>query len=635
MKRRIALAAVLAACAPHAAARAENPGDVEEVVVTGTVIETPLAQVPQSVTIVTSEDLERKGETQVVDALRDVPGLDIAKSGAFGGNTSVFLRGGNSEHTLVMIDGVAVNDPSSPNRAFDFANLPVSNIERIEVLRGAESVLYGSDAMAGVINIITKRGSGAPSVSASAEGGSYGTFTEQIQATRSSDRGDVSLGAFRQDSRGFSAADEKFGNSEDDAYENSSASLRAGFKASDTVRFDMTGLYQRSHSDLDNFGGIGGDDPNRRMMNEMGMLRGEGTMLLFDRQLEEHLGVSYLDNDRTDNNDPDELNSEYLRSRYRGSRTGLDWRSIWSVSDLQKLLFGVDWYAEHASSRYFSESEYWTVDSAMSGKNARNTAYYLQDQFAYEDTWFASAGLRADDHSDFGTHVTWRVAPAVKIHSTGTRLHSSVGTGFKAPSVVQLYSEYGNPDLQPEKSLSVDAGVDQNLIRDTLDAGVTFFWNRFDNLITFNSETLVLENINKADTWGLEFSERAYLTKQVTLGHTLTLMRTEDKSTGEELLRRAKVKTAFNVDWAISDALNAFFEVVFVGDRRDNDYNAFPAERVTLPRYTLLNMKISYEISPGVEIYARGENLLDQNYEQVYGYSTAGSSGYGGINVKL
>ncbi len=635
MVRKIILLAAIAMIDCQVLAESDDSKDVEEYVVTATAVKTPAAQVSQSVTVVDAKEIEALQQREVSEVLRTVPGVEVVNSGGRGGNVSVFLRGANPEHTLVMIDGVKVNDPSSPNRAFNFANFPVNNIERIEVIRGAESVLYGSDALAGVINIITKSGSGKPRVSVLSEAGSYDSFTERVEAAGGDTDFHASLGVVRQDSGGISAADARFGNSEHDSYGNTSVSLRAGKKIGEAGDLDFSMLYNDSAAEIDNTGGFFGDDPDRRLDTEQLFLQSGFSTAILGGLVNQQYLVSYNDQSRTDNSDPDEISSELLRSRYSGSMFSLEQRNSVPLSESHMLLFGAEWDRERAASHYLSDSDFGAIESNLSGKTAETTGFYLQDQLAYRERLFGTAGLRVDHHSRFGSELTWRIAPAVKLPSSDTKLRAGVGTGFKAPSLVQLYSDFGNPDLKPEESLGVDAGVDQSFLDRRVNTSLTFFWNRFDNLVTFDSETFVLENIAEAETRGVEASADLLLTERLRISPTATYTDTEDKSTGAGLLRRPHFKftTAAVYDW--SENFSSFAEVVFVSDRKDNDFAAYPPATVDLDAYTLLNVGVSYEISPGVELFARADNILDEEYEEVFGFGTLGAAGYGGVRLQF
>ena len=271
----------------NAQSHAQNklPNDAIElpnVVVTATRTETPETEIGSAITVVTAKDIADKNINNVADALRTVPGLDVVRAGAVGQQTSVFMRGANSNHTLVLVDGVEMNDPSSPTGAFDFAFLQTDNIERIEVVRGAASAAFGSDAIGGVINIITKKGTGKTKLTAVAEGGSYGTWKTGGNISGGTDRVNYSFDASRLETAGFSSADKNLGNVLPNGYRNTNLSGRGGFKVNEALDLGVTLRYGEGKSFLDNGGGKGADDPNSYgTFNEL-FTRGFGHLKLFD-----------------------------------------------------------------------------------------------------------------------------------------------------------------------------------------------------------------------------------------------------------------------------------------------------------------------------------------------------------------
>ncbi|MDD2337110.1 MAG: TonB-dependent receptor plug domain-containing protein [Geobacteraceae bacterium] len=260
----------------------QDSSQLEEIVVTANRNEAALDEIGSSISVITREEIDRSKKPFVLDLLRTVPALDVVQSGGPGGLTSVSIRGAASEYTLVLLDGVRMNDPSTPGASYDFANLTTDNIERIEVLRGPQSTLYGSDAMGGVINIITRQGTGKPSGFVSAEGGSFGTATEKAAISGGTELLRYSLGLSREDTSGFSSAGEKYGNHETDGFHSTSISTRLGVTPSRIFDVDCIVRYLSTKADMDNGGGAGQDDPNSLVRSEQVFVRGQGRLLLFD-----------------------------------------------------------------------------------------------------------------------------------------------------------------------------------------------------------------------------------------------------------------------------------------------------------------------------------------------------------------
>jgi len=628
---------------PMAAASGEEDGDdalqrVEgpEVVVTANRLDTAPEKVGSSQTVITREQLERMQVNTLFDALRSVPGVDVARSGGRGADASVFLRGANSSQTLVLIDGVEVNDPISTTRSFNFTDLTTDNIERIEIVRGPQSTLYGSDAIGGVINIITRRGEGDPEMSLSLEGGSFNTWRGRFHAGGGSDTVNWSLGASREDSDSISAADEAAGNTEKDGYENTTASARLGFTPADNLGINVIARYTDSAFDLDNFGGAYGDDPNNVGDQTQLVLRTEAELTLLDELWQQKLGVSLIDIGRDYYNGFDAANPDDMaESEYNGSMFKIDWQHNLRFSESNTLTIGLETEEEKGDSTYSSASAYGPYSSVFEEQTARTTGYFVQDSIAVADRWFTTLGVRLDDHDRFGSEVTWRATTACLFPDSGTTARGSLGTGFKAPSLYQLFSEYGSLDLEPEESLGWDVGLEQADPMGYGSVGVTWFANDFDNLLDFDPVTYVYVNIAEARTQGLEVYATAGIGDTLDLSASYTYTDTEDESTGEDLLRRARHKWGINANYGFLEKGNANLDLLWVGKRWDTDFSTWPASRVELDSYLLVNLAGSWDVNEHWQVFGRLENLLDEDYQQVLGYGTYGFSGYLGLKFSL
>jgi vitamin B12 transporter len=602
----------------------------EEVVVSASLLETPLKETASSITIIQASEIQKRQKTSVQEVLETVPGLDVVRSGGPGGNTSVFMRGTNSEHTLVLLDGVELNDPSSSNRSFNFADLTVDGVERIEVVRGSQSPLYGGDAVGGVINIISKKGKGAPSATASIEGGSYGTIRGAASAGAGFKRGGAILSASSMHTGGVSAARSSSAQAEQDGYDNSSVT------ATDWLRLTALGRYQDVEADIDNFGGDFGDDPNRLLDSQQTVGKLAAETSFFDDKLRQVLSLQYTGHDRDDNNDVDALNDTFQRSSFEGDLMTVRLQNDVEIHPTSTLSVGGEHQSEQAKTYFFSSSSaFGDFTDVFPSRHADTVSFFAQDETKLGKHFIATAGVRYDDNSRFGDEWTYRVAPALLFDETGTKLRSSYSTGFKAPSLVQLFSSFGNPDLKAEESRSVDAGVDQEILKDRLKASATLFWTELENLVTFDSNTFVLSNISEARTRGVETELNAKVTDSLSWIGGYTLTDTEDRQTGDRLLRRpvSKFSSGFDVAWCEKSRSRATF--TYTGSRADNDFNTFPATRVRLGSYTLLDLSTSYDLTKAVELYARFDNVFDKEYEDVLGFGTLGAAGYGGVRVKL
>ena len=614
---------------------------LEKVVVTATRVETPMEEIASSVTVISSEEIERKQKTHVMEILRGIPGLDVVRTGGAGKNTSVFIRGANSEHTLVMIDGVEVNDPISPGRSYDFAHLTVDNIERIEVIRGPQSTLYGSDAIGGVVNIITKKGEGKPKFFLSAEGGSFTTFREATGISGGNKWVNYSFALSRFDTEGISTASKKDGNYERDGYENTSLSAKLGFKPMDNLGIDFILHYMDAKTELDNFAGVGGDDPNYVQKSNQFLFKTQVGLSLFDQVWSQKLGLALNDHNRDIKNKKDSQHPfDYEKGRYDGQLLKFDWQHHLQLHKTNALTFGLEYEREEGKSKYYWESLWGPGQSIFPKKTANIKGYYIQDEIKLWDRLFATLGIRIDDHSRFGSETTYRVAPAYLIKETDTKIKGTFGTGFKAPTLYQLFAPatlwgpIGNKDLKPEKSKGWDFGVEQNFFKNRVTLGATYFRNDFKDLIQFDWGQGYI-NIAKAKTEGVELFASAKPIDDLTLRINYTYTDTEDKTTGEALIRRPKNKIGFDINYHFLNNGNVNLGVIYVGKRDDLDFSISPSRMVKLDQYTLVNLAVSYDITKNFQLFGRVENLLDKEYEEVKGFGTPGLSFFGGMKLSF
>jgi len=606
-----------------------------ELVVTATRAATQPERIATSFTVIDREEIQRKQKIFVADLLREVPGLDVVSNGGAGQPTSVFIRGAKSEHTLVLIDGIEANDPISPGRAFDFSVLTTENVERIEIIRGPQSTLYGSDAIGGVINIITRRGTGRPTVTLSTEAGSFGTFRQSAGISGGSPRVNYALSAAYLETDGTAAAAEELGNDEEDGFRNRSLSARIGVTPCEDLELDLFLRHYSAAGDMDNFGGAFGDDPSHVFESRSWFVRTQGRLFLLDQRWEQILGVSLTAVDRRDNNDPDATHpGESLRSAYHGQMLKFDWQHNLHLSDTNTLTLGAETEEERGRSDFLSRSPFGPFRSEFENESARTNAVFLQDQIALGERFYATVGVRMDDHSRFGTQTTYRVAPAYLIRETGTRLKATWGTGFKAPTLFQLFSSYGDPELKPEDSTGWDVGFEQELCDGRASFGATYFRNSFEDLIDFDSGTSTYTNVGKARTDGIELFTAVEPLRDLTVRASYTRTNTEDMSTGEDLLRRPKNKAALDVTYRfLEDKADVGLGVVYVGERDDMDFSTWPATRVALARYAVVNLTGSLAVSKRLRLFGRVENVLDREYEPVKGYDGVGRGLFGGLQL--
>jgi len=611
-----------------------------DVVITASRLEEPTRDVASSITSIPAIDVKNGQHRMVTDALREVPGLDTVQAGARGGTTSVFLRGAASAQTLVLIDGIEANDPIDANRGFNFANLTTDNVERIEVLRGPQSVLYGSDAMGGVINIITHRGSGDPHATFMLEGGSFSTYRGSVGVSGGSKTVNYSFGASRSQSQGISAADERLGNHEKDGYLNDTFSGRIGVTPLPYFDIDFVARAMQGHSEIDNGGGAGQDDPNHTFDSSQYLFRVAPRLMLFDGFWEQTLAFSVTNSKFDDNNPLDSMNGpNFTFSTFSSQLVALDWQHNLYLNPSQTLTIGLSFEQESGEDSGASGSAFGPFNFEFGPESVWTRSAYAQYRVHLWERLTVTGGARVDDHKEFGTHETYRGTGAYLLEETSTKFRATVGTGFKAPTLFELFDPtFGDPTLKPEESTGWDAGVDQSLIDGKVTTSVTYFRNDFTNLIDFDGSLGPAGryvNTGRAKTDGVEVGLRVDVLKELVLRLNYTFTDTENKVTKEDLIRRPRHKAGFRADYDLTPAIHVNTSVLFVGKRTDNDFSTFPASTLTLDSYTLWNLGASWRITDQIEVFARGENLTDKKYEEVFGFGTPGAAGYVGGTISF
>jgi len=602
----------------------------EDVVVSATRVPTPISQVASSVTVLTAADIEARQERSLPDVLRTVPGLDIVQTGGPGGQTSIFMRGTNSNHVKILMDGIDLGDPSTPTGAADISKLLAGDFAQVEVLRGPQGALYGSDAIGGVINIVTKTGEGPMKITASAEGGSFDTFNQSASVS-GSDSGlhyAATIQHFRAGATPVTPLDllPPGQARNDDFYDNVSATAKLGYDVTDGFDLGLVSRYVGSLGKItgDAFDPVTFDSfpsPTRtRIRTEQYQTR--GTAHLVWGRLDQTLGLAY-GSTITATQDPNNGDSRAI-----GDRVKLDWQGNIAVMDGQTLVLGAETYRDalHPGLSFGFPS---TLSQGIT-----TNAGYAEVQSDFGHGLYNSVSLRYDDNSRFGDRTTWRVAPAWLIEETGTRLHASAGSGFKAPSLQQLYGIFGgNTALKPETSFGYDAGLDQSWGPFT--AGVTWFQNNIRNLITSGpAPTFQNINIGRARTDGVEsyVTWKALDTLSVTANYTYT--DAIDAGTKLALLRRPRHKASLTGDWQATDDLTLDATLLYVGPQIDGNRD-FSIPRLKMPDYVTLDIAASYRLSQKWSVFGRIENASDTSYQSPDGFLRPGIGAYGGLKVNL
>lgn len=568
----------------------------------------PLSQVGSSVSVVSAEDIERNQQIFVLDALETLPGVSISQNGPFGGTASVSLRGVGGNNTVMLVDGVQLNDASSPGGAYNFGTLDTYNIERIEVLRGPQSVLYGSDAIGGVVNVITKTGGEGLGGKIFAEGGSFNTFRAAGNIFGGNDKLGFNLSASGTSTDGISAADENDGNTEKDGLSSINLSGKVTSRVSESVKVEFISNYSDNSGDFDSFGPVDGD--NVADTNEF-IAVGRIYADALDGRLSNTLSAEYTQIDRKSFTDGVET------SDATGKRTNFDYLGVFTVDDAWTLTGG----AQHeATKSRVSSDESFTINSLF-GETA----------FTGIKNLVVTGGVRYDDHETFGSETTFRTTASYQIEQTGTKLIANWGQGFKAPSVFQLtyictFCGLTEPSsgLKPERATGYEFGFEQALADDKVTFGATYFHQKSKDLIDFDFSAGYV-NVNSARSKGVEITLNAELLENLMINANYTYTNAVNLDTNLTLAREPKHLISGSVQWMPIARLSTVLNVTHNG----SEEQSFGAG--TLDRWTRVDIRVSYELYEDLSVYARIDNLLDEEYQHVLGYGTPDRSFFGGI----
>jgi vitamin B12 transporter len=441
---------------------------------------------------------------------------------------------------------------------------------------------------------------------------------------------------------GISAADAAFaGNSERDGYRNTTLSGRVGIALRKNLDLDLVGHAIWADTDIDNFGGPYGDDPNSRQDYHSLFLKGRVRGLFFENRWEQKLTVSIVGSRRSHLNSPDESHPlESEEGLFKGRMLKLDWQNNLFLKANHTLTAGLEYEREQGESDYLAEGPWGSSSSLFPRRTAETAGLYLQDSVRVADCFFAAAGLRCDRHSRTGDALTYRLAPAYIFKASRTKIRASLGTGFKSPSLYQLYAPgtafgpIGNDGLRPERSVGWDAGVEQPFFDGRARAALTYFHNDFQDLIDF-SVTEGYINIGRAETKGVEVELSARPREPLSIALIYSRQDARDKTRGTPLLRRpkdilsARLAYSFLAKWTAAAALD------YMGRREDVNYNVWPAATVSLPAYALLNGVVSYQAGRNAQLFIRLDNILDNGTEMVYGYGTLGFAIQAGVKLDI
>jgi vitamin B12 transporter len=643
-------ASVLAlSCALTPAFADDKPAEVEKVIVTASRIgAVPEDRLGTAVSVVTREQMDQRQTRFVSDVLRDVPSIAVSRSGGAGTSTQVRMRGSEANHTLVLFDGADISDPFQGE--FDFAGLQAGDIERIEILRGSQSALYGSDAVGGVINLLPRRGDGALSVEAFAEAGSFETWATAANLGYGDDTADVFVSAGHNETSGTNVS--RFGN-EDDGEEDSSLFFNGGLRPASNLELRAFVRYVETKADTDpqDFAfpsttteGLVIDGPDTTSSKQL-FANVSGELSLFDDMWQTRLSYTYADVDRENFSTdffafPVAL-TPFFTAGTRDKVSLVSGLTVVTGEATHKLTGAVDWKTER-----FQNVAVGVFDPGINGeREMENTGYVASYDIRVGD-FDAGAAYRHDANDFFADADTYRIQASYRL-TEATRVRASAGAGVKNPTNFELFgvdpgSFIGNPNLKPEKSVGWDVGLDHTFLDGDARFTATYFEATLEDEI-FTVFTFVPpfsffsspdNRTTESERKGIELTLNAKLDEAWSLDAVYTYL--DAVEAGLEEVRRPPHTAALNVSYRFLDRAEATLTVRYTGDQFDNEFaTATPESRVRLQAFTLVNLSASYEVTDNIELFARAENLLDEKYEEVYSYATPGIAAYAGLRARF
>jgi vitamin B12 transporter len=639
-RRRLSalIGSALTSIAIHATAQAEPEAKIlPDTVVSANRVALPSREVGSSVTVITGEEMQERQIRVVSDALRDVPGVSVNRTGPRGLFTQVRIRGNEGNHTKVFIDGVEANDPSG-DVEFDFAHLLAADIERVEIIRGPQSALWGSDAVGGVINVITKRGQIGTQANGYLEAGSFDTYSGNAAVRGGGKNYRYSASGSFLKTQGVNMS--RFG-SETDGYENGTLNVSGAVNPMESLELSVNGMYTANNvqSDPQDFAtGLFVDGDQERNGDQF-YGRAQGKLTTFGGQWEHILGGNYTSTDF------DNTVDKTFSSTNAGSKSRLDYQTnlFFSTPDIASAQHTLTFYAEYTRETFKNVSAgFPAADQKQSSDTASVAGEYLVGLW---QRLFLTGSLRYDDNNLFKNATTYRVTGAYVHPESGTRLHASIGTGVKNPGFFDLFgfipgSFTGNPDLSPEESQGWDLGYEQKFFASRLVMDLTYFRSVVSDEIVFVPAPPVgqpnVENQSgKSNRQGVEFSANAALTKDLSMTAAYTWTDATDPDGSTELRRPENVASLVFNYLLPSRRGNVNLSIQYNGAMDDFDFSTFPATRQKLSSFTLVNLAGAYNVNKNVQLFGRIENLLNQDYEEVWSAQSPGIGLFAGVRLNM
>jgi vitamin B12 transporter len=630
--------------------------ETPEVFISATKTETPVKHVTSAVEIISGEQMQQRKMKTVVEALRLAQGLAVFQSGGPGTLAQVRMRGGTPQQTLVLIDGAIVN--SATDGTYNFANLTTDNIERIEILRGSQGMMWGSDAMGGVVNIITKRGRETPNISAFAEYGSFATIREGASVTGKKGPVDVAATLSRWDTSNFSAINYRRGAAERDGFHNWQGSTKLGVDLPKDGRLEFNFRWMDGITNLDGtaFNPVTSDfDPadvlGAKTQRKQHVYTGSYFQPITNWWSQRLTLARATDSFSTSSGTVErnvvtgvEAAPFPLSSEIDTISNRLEWQHDFQIAKPLAVTAGYQFREQMGENL-----DTLTGTTTLPRKIISSNAGFAEAKLNLWDRLFGTAGIRQDEYNVFGSATTYRATGGYLHKETGTKLRGSYGTGFRAPTINDLFFPgFGNPNLQPEKSKGLDVALDQSLFEDRVSLSVGYFWTRYQNLIlsvfdpggvcSFSLFGFCAANIGQARAEGVEASAKIKLIRDrpwiksldVQFQYTHTSTENQTNNAGTRLPQWPLNQWSAILSYQPVEALRANLEGRFVGQRFNDTQN-----EDSLPHFYVWNASFTYDVTKTVQIYGRADNLFNRKYEEVLFFGTPIRSVFGGVRVNF
>jgi vitamin B12 transporter len=622
-------------------ATADNPS-LPIITVSATRVPTAASNVPAGITVITRKEILARGYATLVQALSAVPGLGVVQSGGPGGEASVFIRGTNSEDVLVLIDGVPANDPSDPNGAFNFGEDILDDIDRIEIVRGPMSGLYGTNAVGGVIDLITLQGSGRPHADITLAGGFPSRGRGSATIAGSTGPFDYAFDGGIDEESGFDDTAKRLSvyMSNKDPFRSKTGDVNLGYTPVAGTRAYLIIRARDSDAGYPDLGYPIFDDPNEMSYDEnlFGKL-GVRSDLLNGLLTTELFVARIIDNRRYSNlldaNDP---NFASANDHYHGYRTDVQWNNILRAPD-----FGTD-SSVNFGIEYINDTAKENVDESGFTENVNasqhSVAGHVGAQTTLANRLTITAALRDDAVSSFGNALNGRIGGVLAIPEADLKLKSSYGTSFLAPSLFDLYGVdnfgyVGNPNLRPERSAGYEAGTE--FLLPYADVSATYFSSAINDLITATPDFDSEENIGRVNISGVETALVITPATWLTADLTYTYTDARDATTGDELLRRPENTGSATITLSPTQRLSIVPQIEYVGRFVDYLYanDGYPIGDGSADPGTIFNLTASYKLAQNLSVFADGKNLLNSNFEPVNGLQIPGASFLLGVRATI